>query len=61
MSPAPKNVPIPKNPVRNTTSAVNGAYLNLGILVGRLYNLGESSASITGALRAALDQPSMTA
>lgn len=43
-----------RNPVPDTRTAINGAYLELGILVGRLYNLGESSASITGCLRSAL-------
>lgn len=46
--------PVRKNPVVNSASAINGAYLDLGILVGRLYNLGEPSAKIMGALRAAL-------
>jgi hypothetical protein len=50
------SVPVRKNPIGNTTAMRNGAYLELGILVGRLYNLGESSASITGALRTALDR-----
>lgn len=45
---------MPKNPVSNDTSAKNGAYLQIGILVGRLFNLGESSASILGAVRKAL-------
>ncbi len=45
-----------KNPVANTTSEVNGAYLNIGILVGRLFNLGESSASIMEQVRRAMDR-----
>ena len=46
---------IPKNPVGDNRAAINGAYLNLGINVGRLFNMGESSSTITAALRKALD------
>lgn len=44
---------MPKTPVTNNRSAINGAYLQLGILVGRLYNLGESEVNLIGALRKA--------
>lgn len=47
---------MPKNPVGNTASAVNGGYLQLGIIVGRLYNLGESSVKILSVVRTALAQ-----
>lgn len=42
-------------PTSNPDGAIRGAYTYLGILVGRLYNLGETSAQITAALRTALD------
>ena len=45
---------MPKNPTTNDTFAKNGAYLQIGILVGRLYNLGESYISILGAVRKAI-------
>jgi hypothetical protein len=48
-------VTIPKNPVTDTTVQKNGSYLKLGILVGALFNLGESSSDIIGAVRKALD------
>ena len=45
---------IPQNPIKNTDSARNGSYLQIGILVQRLYNLGESSQSLRDAFNQAL-------
>lgn len=48
--------PVLKNPVKNTVAMKNGAYLELGILVARLYNLGESASSISSVIRSALQK-----
>ncbi len=47
---------IPKTPIGNTKAQRNGSYLKLGILVGALFNLGESSADIMSAVRTAMDR-----
>lgn len=40
---------------KNTTTQVRGSYVKIGILVQALYNLGECSSDIIGAVRSAMD------
>ena len=51
-----KDVLNPKPPVGNTQFAINGGYAQLGILAGRLFNLGESEAKMIAVFRTAIAQ-----